>query len=324
MEIGCSTDAKFIMPLGVMLTSLILNNPDEELNIHVIIDETVSTEDKEALKQTVEAKDGNRHVFFYLFKDELMSDFPQIGEVSKWISKATYYRLCITDIFPKTINKLLYLDADIIVRHSLKALWNTDIADVAVAGVMDQCEKNIGVYNRLQYDSDLGSFNAGVLLMNLRLWRENNLRERFLNFIKEYPERIKFHDQDVLNYVLCHSKIALPLKYNVQAMFYAKIKNMQIDYWKNREELEQAIADPFILHFSTHDKPWLEGCHHPLRQEWLRYKQLSNWNNFPLWHRPKQKKTLRNHIGDALRALHLRKSLPVPESIYREDIHLVR
>ena len=89
------------------------------------------------------------------------------------------------------------------------------------AGVIpDMSIDDIRIYNRLQYSPSLGYFNAGVLLVNLRYWRENNLSESFFEIINKYPERLRYHDQDVLNIVLKEIKLTLPLKYNVQHGYF--------------------------------------------------------------------------------------------------------
>ena len=75
---------------------------------------------------------------------------------------------------------------------------------------------------RDRYSPSLGYFNAGVLLVNLRYWRENNLSESFFEIINKYPERLRYHDQDVLNIVLKEIKLTLPLKYNVQHGYFFK------------------------------------------------------------------------------------------------------
>lgn len=94
------------------------------------------------------------------------------------------------------------MDGDIIVRNNLNELWNTDIKDYAIGAVPDQSEGLIVFYNRLKYPPRLGYFNSGVLLINLKYWRDNNLTEQFNKFLQTYPERVVFHDQDILKYTL--------------------------------------------------------------------------------------------------------------------------
>lgn len=281
MEIVCCTDNNFIMPCGVMLRSLSLNNKEEEINANVIIDNSVTEENKGKLLSTISDNDKHR-ITFHLINSDFMDKYPSLGVVSPHVTKATYYRLFMTDLLPETINKVIYLDCDLVVRHSLSDLWNTDLGDKAIACVMDQCDRAICNYNRLRINPELGYFNAGVQLMNIKLWREENLVKRFEEYIRTFPERILFHDQDVMNAIFQESKINLPLKYNVQTSFYHKIDVVEFNYWKHSHEIENAIRDPFILHFSSGLKPWFLGCEHPMKKEFLKYKDMTVWADEPL------------------------------------------
>lgn len=113
----------------------------------------------------------------------------------------TYYRLFISDILPSDIDKVLWLDCDIIVAGDLKELWNEGISDSAVGVVPDFENNNVRVMNRLKYDAAYGYFNAGVLLINLKYWRRENIIPIFTNYISDHYENLYYHDQDVLNYV---------------------------------------------------------------------------------------------------------------------------
>ena len=278
MEIVSSTDKNFIMPLGIMMHSLVKNNPDEKIHFHLLIDESVDEQAKRLLTDMA----GDKDVSFYFIDGSRMNGLPKLGTVNTWVSKASYYRLYMTDFLPESLEKVLYLDGDIVVRHRLDDLWNMDITDVAMAGVIDQCDASISNYNRMGYRPEKHYVNAGVLLLNLKYWREHHAKEQFLKMMKDEPEKITFHDQDVLNYVFRDSKCLLPLRYNVQTSFYEQTGYVNFDYWAVAEELEAAIRDPCILHYSSGLKPWIKGCTHPLRKEFERYKADTPWRNVPL------------------------------------------
>ena len=290
MDIVTSTDKNFVMPLGVMLQSLVINNPEENVKVYVIVDRSVTDIDKQNLSMIVRQRKGNDIVFYMIDGDQL-KDFPELGKVNPHVSKAYYYRLFMTDFLPENLDKVLYLDGDMIIRHNLADLWNINIDGYAIAGVMDQCEASISNYNRMHYRPELGYFNAGMLLLNLKYWREHNAKKQFLEMIEMEPEKITFHDQDVLNYIFRDKKLRLPLKYNVQTSFYHKVKYVEFDYWKYVEELEAAIKDPVILHFSSGYKPWYKECEHPMRREFYKYKAMTVWGKQPLVSQPLHFKT---------------------------------
>ncbi len=281
MHIICSTDSNYIMPTGVMMTSVCINNTDDEICFHVIIDESVSDKQKKELQKAVE--ENSRHtVLFHAFDESYMDSFPQIGSVKgHYMTKATYYRLMATKMLPENIDRIIYLDGDVIVNGSLNYLCTIDMTDKGVACITDMSE-DIHDYDRLGYDKKLGYFNAGVLVINLKYWRENHVIDSFMDLILNQPERIKFHDQDVLNITFCKSKIVLPLEYNLQNGFLVRKERMEFDYNKYGKLLNSAINNAVIIHYTDYLKPWHIECCHPLKQIWISYLRKSKWRRHKL------------------------------------------
>lgn len=280
MNIVCCTDHNYIMPTGVMICSACVNHKDCVIVFHVVCNDDVTEEDKEDLKNIV--YQYHHKIEFYTIDIEFPEYFT-IGEKGqpKHITIATYYRLFLAELLPNYIDKVIYLDGDIVVKRSLNEMWNINIEDVALAVVPDRDEGQIYLYNNLRYEQSLGYFNAGVLLINLKYWREHHLLNYFIDFATRYPERIKFHDQDVLNFVLRKNKKKLPLKYNVQDGFFKKVPNIS---WEYEKDLKEAINDPFIVHFTCGgaNKPWYKGCMVPYKEEFFKYRNLTKWKNKPL------------------------------------------
>lgn len=292
MDVICCTDNNFVMPCGVMLKSLCVNNQADSIHIYIVIDASVTEENQNKIRNVVEeGEKGLHHVSFILVNDKIIENYPSIGKVNPHVSKATYYRLLMADYLPQNIDKILYLDCDMIIEKSLRELWNVDLKDKAIAGVIDQCDRAINNYNRLRYSPAEHYVNAGMLLINLSYWREKCLSKVFLDYMTNNAERIRFHDQDVINAVLYNKKILLPLKYNVQTSFYHKIDFVEFDYWEVAKELELAIKNPVILHYSSGLKPWYQGCMHPMRNRFIEYKKMTPWAKQPLHKRPMKFKT---------------------------------
>jgi len=279
MNIVCCPDKAYVSHTGIMLKSLLLNNPAQKFCIHVVVDSDVSETQKEQLRHIVVDEHGSEIVFYDANSIEL-SEFPNVN--FNHVTRATYYRLFLADMLPADLSRVLYLDGDIIVRSNIAELYNTDISQYAIGAVIEQETDNIQHYNRLQYPHALGYFNAGVLLINLEYWRKHNLKAEFLAFIEEHADRILYHDQDVLNYVLRERKFALPLKYNVQTHFFKPWTEQHLDRTTYEGELEQAINDPVILHFTTSSKPWQKSSTHPMKGEYLKYKAMTIWKDAPL------------------------------------------
>ncbi len=299
------------MPTGIMLKSLCENNT--RVNVHVIIDESVTNESKKSLEEIVKSYEHN-NICFYLIDGSFFNNFPSLNVILPRITKATYYRLFLAKILPNSVDKVLFLDGDIIINKNLSSLWERDVNNIAVCGVIDQENDNIDVYNRLQYSPEFGYFNAGVLLINLLYWRTHDMTNKFLQFVNDYPERIKYHDQDVLNGVLHDNKLFLPIKYNTQTAFFYKKEYIKYNYMKFGVEIMEARENPFIVHFSTDFKPWNDDCAHPYRELFLYYKNLTQWRNVPLVENFYPNRSLRVILGDFFRLIGLRKQIKKQES----------
>ena len=296
------------MPTGVMLFSVCVNNPDINILFHIVVDESVTEENKRDILQTT-SNFIAKNIVFYLVDSQLTRQFPL--HKGTRITQATYYRLFLTDILPSTIDKVLYLDGDIIVRKTLLPLWKIDLTDYAIGGAFDWAEGRKEIYTRLGYPSTKGHFNAGVLLINLSYWRIHNLKKAFVEYVWNYSDRIKYEDQDVLNVVLQDQKLLIPIKYNFQTGFLKKIPEW--NYLKYEEEVNEGLSDPVIVHYTERYKPWYADTfpYHPYRNCFLKYQRKTMWKGVCRDLRPLNIK-IRNFIGGILRKLRILKPIKSP------------
>jgi len=301
IHITVCLDKGFVMPTGVMMYSVCVNNIDVDIDFHILIDESVTEKDQQDLKDTIYNYHGKR-IIFYSVKNNSVLSFP-LNRAD--LTRASYYRLFLSDILPSTINKVLYLDGDIIVRHSLMPLWHTDLNSYAVGAAIDVDEGLRNRYNRLQYPFEKGYFNAGVLLINLKYWRDNNIVKEFVEYLNNYPERIDNEDQDVMNVVLQDIKQSIHVKYNFQTGFLRKVRGW--NYCEHESEVNIGMQDPVIVHFSERRKPWRTDLRypHPYKNTFLKYQGQTKWKNCCYDPRPLNKK-IRNMIGDFLRIIGLK------------------
>ena len=286
MNILCATDDKFAQHCAAMLISVLKNNP---ANISIyILTESLSNYNEAKLKLTVTENGGNIHIVTVnpeILKDCPMPSDPQLSH----ISKATYYRLWLSKLLPNSVEKIIYLDCDIVVRHSLIDLWETPLNNLALGAVYHIGSSNINEIKRLGYPVKYGYFNAGVLLINLRYWRDNNIPEKLIEFLFIHKDTIHFHDQDVLNGVLFDKCIMLPCKWNMLNAFFLKSTlrindiNEEIiinDYSEYKKQILINKDDPVVIHFASTPKPWNIGCRHPYKNEYYHYLQYTPWYEF--------------------------------------------
>lgn len=205
----------------------------------------------------------------------------------QYITVETYFRFFIPQIF-KQYDKIIYLDADILVFQDLKELYETDISDYAAGVVRDpffevcvlnknyktETEPHLGMKDyavlRLK-KKNLTYFNAGVLLLNLDKIRKEKLDQKLWRFAYENSP-LEFQDQDVLNAVLENRVFWLDKKWNVlkEKSFYAK---------RPFSNLMKPYKNPAIFHFTGADKPWrvVEKSRYgyAFLKEWWRFYQLT-------------------------------------------------
>ena len=222
MNILCCTDHNYITPTSVTIYSVCINHSETLINFYVIYNSDVTEEDKTELKNIISKYHHNiEFISAPTFTKETECFTINKEGQPKHITIVSYYRLFLANLLPEKIDKIIYLDSDLIVRNSLNEMYNYNIENYAIGAIPDMFEGHIEPYNRLKYPQSLGYFNAGVLLINLNYWRKNKLINKFIEFATLHPERIVAHDQDILNYVLCENKLRLPLKYRtILQLFY--------------------------------------------------------------------------------------------------------
>lgn len=269
MDIALGLDEKYVMPGGVLMTSINKTNADTPINFH-ILSETLTEKSKELLRACVNDP-AQSSVHFYS-----ITDWKERGLMPEGFhfSIATYYRLFIAHLLPSSVSKVLYLDSDILVVDSLKPLWDTDITDHPVAAGIDLHNDEIRDFNRLEYDIQYGYFNSGMLLMNLDIWRKEGLSDKILTFITEHTDRCKFYDQDALNYVL-HGRIKrVSYRYNVQE--FSAVEHVGVRK-SLHEDLLESCRRPAIIHFIGGIKPWHTDSKSAYRDLWRYVQRQTPW-----------------------------------------------
>ena len=269
----CATDDNYVPYCGVMLTSVFENNKENRVNVYVIIDKPLSLSNQRRFQKL--ADQYSQTIEYLLIEKEQVSKFPTKG-MDYW-SIAMYYRIFAEELLPQDIDRILYLDCDIIVRGSLAPLWEMDKTGKAVGIVPDIFTFYDDCYERLQYPKEAGYFNSGVLLMNLVYWREHKICQQCMDYLQENYERLFANDQDVLNAVLWDKKMRLPITYNYQVQFLGKYF-----YFKEepalREEIDETKANPVVIHYAVPTKPWNVLYYKmPYKKIWWQYKRQSPW-----------------------------------------------
>lgn len=234
-----------------MLGSLFQHNKNEEFNIYAIVE---NKSDKRFMHLSKLVINYNQKIEF------LQIDISKLNNVriTHHISIATYFRLLLPEVLPININKVLFLDCDILVNKNIKELYNIDIENDDVAAV----EELLGDKHKLLIGLNLSKkyFNAGILLINLERWRKFCYSRRFVEFLNLQSDRIIFWDQDVLNVVIEKRKI-IEEKWNVML-------------GSLKEPLNYNFDKASIIHFTGSCKPW--NCKNNVLSELYLCKIINN------------------------------------------------
>ena len=118
----------------------------------------------------------------------------------------TYFRIVAIDLLPEELDRILYLDVDMIIKKPLDDLYWTDFEGKAavvcqdiygyIYGASQESERRLGLSRCNRY------FNAGVMLLNLLVFREQQLAKKTLDYIYTHESALKWEDQDALNVML--------------------------------------------------------------------------------------------------------------------------
>lgn len=273
IAIVSAIDEAFIQHLAVMFCSLLENNQALGKSIQFyLIHDGIAEQKLKKLKNFIE-KYGQK-IDFILVDPSQFTNF----KITHHVSLATYYRLLIPALLPQSLEKVLYLDADMIIKQDIEDLWKADVTDYALAAVPDFTEKNR--HEVLGLPIDKKYFNAGVMILNLSYWRSHQTSEELIQFIQEHPDKIKFWDQDALNACL-HSKY-LPLSaiWNQQTSLLERYGFKSKKSNNIPKEISTSIQNPGIIHYTSPSKPWHYMNKHPYKQEYYRYLALTPWKNY--------------------------------------------
>jgi lipopolysaccharide biosynthesis glycosyltransferase len=263
-------DPGYYQHLAVALVSLLENNQNNLLDIHLI--SSGKDPAKEARLSASIARYSNFKISNYYFN---------IEDVDKWhtsyhIRGEAYIRIFSPSILPQTLEKILYLDVDLIVVDDLSGLWETDLGNHALAAAPDP----FGASRRgpLRIPDDACYVNSGVLLLNLTKWRSENLSARLADYIEREGSNLLFHDQDAINAVL-HSAIKpLSYRWNFQAKMLRPPRfTLLADY----PAIRDAGRSPAIIHYTSARKPWLFVMAMPAKWLYRHYLTMTEWRSVP-------------------------------------------
>ncbi len=256
MNILITIDDNYIEPALTMLFSLKLYN--DNLIIHVIYD-NLSEKSLDKLKKFVADKKIGELKLYYFNSENLKLTVIK----SKYITKTCYFRLYAPFII-KDVDRILYLDPDIVCQAGLEFFYNEDLGDKIIAGCINMLRDDVKflkkiICDRLKLPYDVDYINSGVLLIDAKKYREFITADEITKFLQDNKNILHFQDQDTINKLFLKKIKIMDTTYNYQI-------NAE-DYWK-------ISLDKVLIHYSENNKPWTETYNDPLRA--MPYSSLLN------------------------------------------------
>ena len=266
MELLVTVDKNYIPPLQVMLTSLYMNNPGEDVELYLLHSKL---QEKEL--EPLEKQCGRLGYKFFPVKieDSWFSQAP----VTKQYPREMYYRLLAPCFLPQKLHRILYLDPDILVINSLRPLWETDMKGRLFAAAAHTGKTNLANnINQVRLGTTHKYFNSGVLLINLDQGRKEILPEEVFRYAGEHAKELLLPDQDILNAVFGSRTLELDdYLWNYDARNYSTYLLRSGGVC----DMDWVMGNTGILHFCGKTKPWQAGYIHRFGILYKHYMQIN-------------------------------------------------
>ncbi|MBV9481331.1 MAG: glycosyltransferase family 8 protein [Acidobacteria bacterium] len=264
------TNALYLQHAAVCLTSLLTNNPLLFFNI-VVVGQSAEVLDGQRLRRSL-MRFTHHSLSFKKFTFPANVTVPL--NPSAHYTRDNWIRLWVQDFFSCDVDRVLYLDSDIVVIGDVAPLWNLDLQG-ALLGAVDIPGSDRGVTS-LGLRPEDGYFNSGVLLIDLKQWRQSRALDTLLRYVEAHADLLLDVDQDALNACFSARTKRLDYKWNVIWSFFRDPPLIPL----SASEIEGVRREARIIHFNGSKKPWNYFCDHPRRREYDRYLRMTEWRHY--------------------------------------------
>lgn len=296
------SDEGYVQHAAVMLTSLFETNKDKQFSVYLL---TNGVSETSVSRLNCLCRAYNSFISIINPEEQLASSLSiSLKElpVGQWTTMM-YYKLFIPTVLPKSEDRCLFLDVDMIINSDIEELYNWDLQDnvIAAAEDMPDCIK---IKERIGLPQEALYINSGVMVCDLCRWRQMELERPIFEFVKRVSDRI-VNEQDVIALYFKDKLTLLPIKWNMVTFYFLRVPKI---FDKYLPELHEAQHNPGIIHFAAPIKPWYRDCTHPYgklyRKHYLHYSETIKISSSSLWNFPYgEKLSNRQRINKHIKAL---------------------
>ena len=275
-HIAFGVDANFVPPMGIMLTSILINNPKCKLHAHIFLN-SIDPIDIDKLKEFA-IKYPNVQLDLNYVDVSVFKNF----NLEKGYTIATYHRIIVAQVLYPEVKKLLYIDADTLCVGKLEELQELSFDDKMIMAVPDRGHWLPQHMKELGIPQEQGYYNAGVLYIDLAKWNEFKMSDKMIEMLNS--RKLSFQDQDAINLIAGDKIKTIPVKFNQFLLMKERDNNLP--------------DDTVFIHFAGQIKPWQPWCDNPQRAIYDEYRNKSLWREFKYHPRDYQENRL---MGKAAR-----------------------
>ena len=260
-------DSGYFQHIAVCLSSLLENNTEIDFEAVVLVTRP-TTESVGKLQRSL-ARHRNLRLRLFDFDSSHLQDLPLKNSYPPEI----FARFWVEDYFPSSVERVIYLDGDMVVAGSVQPLLTLPMNDNVLAAVSIPGSTRAAL---LGYDPAYEYFNSGVLVINLKRWREIGARGLLISAAHQIADKLNDPDQDVLNYCFFRQRVKLDYIWNAITPFFREFSTLPL----SPEEISRVARNARIVHFNGSSKPWQYLSRHPYKNEYFRHLSQTEWRDF--------------------------------------------
>ncbi|HEM3213897.1 MULTISPECIES: glycosyltransferase family 8 protein [Streptococcus] len=281
MNIVYTLNDVFVPQVATSMCSILENSSMPKQAHFYLLSEGISSVNQKKLLEFVE-KYGASISFIELEKLENYFEFS--FDTNGW-SSIVLARLLIDKLLPEEVERIIYLDGDTLVLGDLFQLWEEELG-----GKLIGMSPEPTVDSNRRADLDLGSHsyhNAGVMLIDLRGWRDNNIGSKILSYYQNKNGQLFANDQDAINGGVKEYIKTLSIAYNYFNIYdtypYKTLEKLSSPAnFIDKESYNLAKAKPVVIHYLGEERPWRRWNTHKYRNEYHFYLEKTPWNGTPM------------------------------------------
>lgn len=248
MDIALAVDGRYFFYACVTIESVLDHHPGTRPTFWLVVTEDVDHDSRDLLKARVGRRGEVRFVDVGAAPDHGVSAHPSVT----YVSEAMYLRLRIPDLVPRSVRRVLYLDADVLCTGpGLADLFGVDLGGAVIGAARDATTRRLidngGLPALERYPHmhpQAPYFNSGVLLIDTAAWRRERIREKCEEYLAETSGARRFPDQDALN-VACYGRWSrLDKRWN-------HLRSHRLD-----THLGNQLSEAVLIHVNSTVKPW--------------------------------------------------------------------